>query len=75
MAEPAHEQLWRVCQRKPGEFEPYEERVRLAATDCFGGCKVVPHPETKLVSAAGLEPASHPLKVRLIQPVRVFSMR
>jgi hypothetical protein len=46
MAELTHEQLWRVCQRKPGDYEPYGKRKRLTATrlalilgDCSGGCK------------------------------------
>src|ERR1700692_3058357 len=43
MAELSHEQLWHVCQRKPGDYEPYGKRKRLKATttlsDCSGGCK------------------------------------
>ncbi len=39
MAELAHNQLRNVCQRKPSDFAPYGERTRLAATDCFCGCK------------------------------------
>jgi hypothetical protein len=45
MAELTHE-LWQVCQRKPGDYEPYGKRKRLTATrpalilgDCSGGCK------------------------------------
>jgi hypothetical protein len=32
MAELSHEQLWHVCQRKPGDYEPYGQRKRLTAT-------------------------------------------
>jgi hypothetical protein len=32
MAELTHEQLWQVCQRKPGDYEPYGKRKRLTAT-------------------------------------------
>jgi len=46
MAELTHEQLWKVCQRKPGDYEPYGKHNRLSATrpalilsDCSGGCK------------------------------------
>jgi hypothetical protein len=43
MAELTHEQLWKVCQRKPGDYEPYGKRKRLKGTkilsDCSGGCK------------------------------------
>jgi hypothetical protein len=46
MAELTHEQLWHVCQRKPGDYEPYGKHNRLTATtpaqiagDCSGGCK------------------------------------
>jgi hypothetical protein len=46
MAELTHEQLWHVCLRKPGDYEPYGTRTRLTATrpaeiacDCSGGCK------------------------------------
>jgi hypothetical protein len=27
MAELTHEQLWHLCQRKPGDYEPYGQRV------------------------------------------------
>jgi hypothetical protein len=43
MGELTHEQLWQVCQRKPGDYEPYGKRNRLMAGqiggDCSGGCK------------------------------------
>jgi len=46
MAELTHEQLWHICLRKPGDYEPYGQRKRLTATlpaeiacDCSGGCK------------------------------------
>jgi hypothetical protein len=46
MAELTHEQLWKVCQRKPGDYEPYGKHNRLTTTrpalilsDCSGGCK------------------------------------
>src|ERR1700677_29567 len=46
MAELTQEQLWKVCQRKPGDYEPYGKHNRLTATrpvlilsDCSGGCK------------------------------------
>jgi hypothetical protein len=43
MAELTHEQLWEVCQRMPGDYEPYGKRERLKGTmilsDCSGGCK------------------------------------
>ena len=46
MAELTHEQLWQVCQQKPGDYEPYGKRKRLTPTrsavilgDCSGGCK------------------------------------
>jgi hypothetical protein len=32
MAELTHEQLWQVCQRKAGDYEPYGKRKRLTAT-------------------------------------------
>ena len=32
LAELTHEQLWQVCQRKPGDYEPYGKRKRLTAT-------------------------------------------
>jgi hypothetical protein len=46
MAELTHEQLWQVCQLKPGDYEPYGKHNRLTATrpaeiasDWSGGCK------------------------------------
>jgi hypothetical protein len=30
LAESTHEQLWQVCQRRPGDYEPYGKRKRLA---------------------------------------------
>jgi len=46
MAELMHEQLWDVCERKPGDYAPYGECKRLTTTlpalilsDCSGGCK------------------------------------
>jgi hypothetical protein len=43
MAELTHEQLWHICLRKPGDYEPYGKRNRLMAGqiggDCSGGCK------------------------------------
>jgi hypothetical protein len=46
MAELTHEQLWHVCLRKPGDYEPYGKHNRLTATtppqiasDCSSGCK------------------------------------
>jgi hypothetical protein len=43
MAELTHEQLWHICQRKPGDYEPYGKRNRLMAGqiggDCSGGGK------------------------------------
>jgi hypothetical protein len=43
MSELTHEQLWKVCQRKPDDYEPYGKRKRLKGTvilgDCAGGCK------------------------------------
>jgi len=38
MPDLTHEQLWRVCQRKASDFEPYGERKRLTASDCSSGC-------------------------------------
>jgi hypothetical protein len=32
MGELTHEQLWKVCQRKPGDYEPYGKHDRLTAT-------------------------------------------
>lgn len=32
MAELTHAQLWQVCQRKPGDYEPYGKRKRLTPT-------------------------------------------
>jgi hypothetical protein len=29
MAELTHEQLWQICQRKPGDYQPYGKRKRL----------------------------------------------
>jgi len=38
MAELTHEQLWHVCQRKPGDYEPYGKRNRLmAGRTCLAG--------------------------------------
>ena len=31
MADLTHEQLWQVCQCKPGDYEPYGKRNRLMA--------------------------------------------
>ena len=46
MSELTYEELWRVCQRKPGDYEPYGKRKRLKRLkgtvilgDCSGGCK------------------------------------
>src|SRR6202041_2853247 len=43
MSELTHEQLWKVCQRKPDDYEPYGKRKRLKGTvisgDCAGGSK------------------------------------
>ena len=52
MADLTHKRLWRVCQRKPSDFEPYGQRKRLTAKrgahgatrafielDCSCGCK------------------------------------
>jgi hypothetical protein len=43
MAELTHEQLWQVCQQKPGDYAPYGKRKRLKAntilSDRSGECK------------------------------------
>jgi hypothetical protein len=46
MAELTHGQLWQLCQRKRGDYEPYGKRKRLTPSrpalilgDCSGGCK------------------------------------
>jgi hypothetical protein len=40
MAELSYEELWHGCQRKPGDFEPYGKRTRLAASDWAAWPKV-----------------------------------
>jgi hypothetical protein len=60
MAELTYEELWRVCQRKPGDYEPYGKRKRLKRLkgtvilgDCAGGLQVVPHPERTRLTGLG----------------------
>jgi hypothetical protein len=57
MSELTHEQLWHVCQRKPGDYEPYGKRKRLKGTtmlsDCSGGMQVVPHPDRPRLTGLG----------------------
>jgi hypothetical protein len=59
MAELTHEHLWKVCQRKPGDYEPYGKRERLKGTTILGDCsrwvQVVPHPDwTRLLGLGRL---------------------
>ena len=58
MAELTHEQLWQVCQRKPGDYEPYGQRVRSVLTDCSSGCKWF-HPLRDLRPETGASAAIH----------------
>jgi len=39
MAELSHDQLWQLCQRLPGDYEPYGTQNRETFGDCSGGCK------------------------------------
>ena len=50
MAQLTHEQLWHVCQRKAGDYEPYGKHNRLTATRpalILGDCSGCSPPELK----------------------------